>query len=104
MVAFADCTNGRIVGATPGTLVYGHELGHLKFNQSDKGIKLFGYSHMILNFFFALLLATIFFRDNILFMITALLLLVYYLIEMYEEIWCWIYGFKYYYSDKIPRG
>jgi len=94
MVGAVNLTNGKIIGCKEGSLAWHHEVGHIKYNQSVKGIRLSNLQNWSIKFFFVLIWALYKYRSYYLWFSSAFLLLFYFGVDIYEEIWCWIYAYK----------
>lgn len=93
-MAVVDLATGKIVGAKEGSKVYYHELGHLEFNKSEKGI-LYSYYVWFSSFMTIIFLTISLFIHHWLVKAYALIfcsMMIYY--YLYEEIWCWRFAFK----------
>jgi hypothetical protein len=95
MTALIDIPTGKIIGCKEGTLEFFHEVAHLEYSKSDKGIKL-NYWQCVFNettitFMLASLFAAIFSIFWFKFFLGLALSswFLYQSINLYEERWCW---------------
>ena len=100
-MAIVDINTGRIIGAKKNTLTWYHEEGHIQYNISDRGSynnfleqKSFEVCVGVIVLFLSL---TSFFPTSplryILLIIMILSLLLFCMLQMYEEVWCWNYAY-----------
>lgn len=101
-MAVVDIQTGEIIRAKKGTLTWQHEVGHIKYNKSEKGIFNSFLEQKCFEFAFGLIVlylcvSFIFPESKIVFIFLFLLAassLGYFGLQAYEEIWCWGYAFK----------
>lgn len=87
MAAIVNLRTKKIYGCKEGSLSWRHEVGHLVFHESELATRLNLYQGYII---YGLFVA--FFAEIKIFQFILILALLF--IDMFEEIWCWIYAFK----------
>lgn len=93
MTAIVDISTGKIIGCKPGTATYRHEEGHLEYNNRNFGIRnsfLMSSSSQITIGLLVLLQFTTAIFIKLWCLVSFLMFLVLYI---YEELWCWWYAF-----------
>lgn len=89
-MAHCDTKTEKIYGCKPKSRVWYHEIGHIKFAKSEKGSRLHNAQNSLLHFFFVSLLISILWKPLVI--LPSLFLLIYFLIDLYEEKKCWEYA------------
>ena len=94
MTAAVNLKTGKIIGCKENSLAWHHEKGHIVFNNSAKGIKIQLTQNWSIKFFFIMIWALYKYRSYYIWLPAGILLLIYFLIDVYEECWCWKYAYK----------
>ena len=94
MVGAVNLKTGKIVGCKENSLAWYHEDGHKVFNNNEKGIKLQLIQNWSIKFFFIFMWALYKYRSYYLWLPSGVFLLIYFLVDLYEECWCWRYAYK----------
>lgn len=87
---YVDTKTKKIFGCKPYSRVWWHEKGHIDFAITPLGAKLHLTQSNLLQFFFVSLLAAILWKPLVI--ISGIILLIYFTIDLYEESWCWRYA------------
>lgn len=87
MGAIVDTSTGKIIGAEKGTLVWWHEVGHLEYLKTNRGVLNQYAQQQYFRITFLTTVCALFFDFFKWGAITGLLLFLFY--ELYEEWWCW---------------
>jgi hypothetical protein len=90
--SFVDLNQKIIVGAKKNTLTWFHEEGHIKYNESEEGMRRDFNKQSFFNSTIFFIVITLFINIGKYFAAFSYLCVTYY--SFYEEIWCWRYAFK----------
>lgn len=89
-----DLSTGKIYGCEKNTFSWWHEKGHIEFNNSDKGSSLILLQSYVLYFWMLIVSVGLYFRIASLNFLSLVLLVPYFGVSLYEELWCNAYARK----------
>lgn len=94
IAGIVNLTTKKIYGVEEGSLGWYHEQGHIKFNESEMGTRLSFYGQNFLIITIEVLVIHLFFPYFFVKLVAASSIILALLIDIFEEVWCWVYAFK----------
>jgi len=94
MAGAVDLKTGKIIGCKVGSLTWFHEFGHILYNNSPKSIHLKIIQDWCLKIFFVFVWVLFKYQSYYVWFPTGILLITYFVLDIYEELWCWVYALK----------
>jgi hypothetical protein len=92
MGAFVNLETGEITGAKKYSLVWFHEVAHLQFHKLKNGERISYNEQLSFQFAFVWILISFFWQHGR--WMALLMGVTWFYFFVYEEVWCWIRGFK----------